>query len=45
MRVKGKEAIDGIRANEEDGEWEVELVIAGAEALESEEESEDAGEY
>src|SRR5712671_3750260 len=41
VRVKGKEAIDGIRANEEDEEWEVELVIAVAEALGSEEESQD----
>ena len=41
---KGEDAIDGIRAGEEDGEWEVELVSAVAEALGSEEESEDAGE-
>jgi len=43
-RIKGEEAIDGIRANEEDGEWEVELVSAVAEALGNEDESEDAGE-
>jgi hypothetical protein len=35
---------DGIRADEEDGEWEVELVSAVAEALAGEDESEDAGE-
>jgi hypothetical protein len=43
-RIKGEEAGDGIRADEEDGEWEVELVSAVAEALAGEEESEDAGE-
>ena len=42
-RMKG-EVIDGIREGEEDGEWEVELVSAVAEALSGEEESEDAGE-
>jgi len=36
--------VDGIRADEEDGEWEVELVSAVVEALAGEEESEDAGE-
>ncbi|KAH9969699.1 PPPDE putative peptidase domain-containing protein [Russula dissimulans] len=41
-RFKGEEAVNGIRANEEDGEWEAELVSAVAEALRSEEESEDA---
>ena len=46
-RVKGEEdaTIDGIRAGEEDGEWEVELVSAVTEALANEEESEDAGEF
>ena len=39
-----EEAADGIRAEEEDGEWEVELVSAVVEALASEEESEDVGE-
>jgi hypothetical protein len=44
-RIKGSDAVvDGIRAGEEDGEWEMELVSAVAEALGSEEESEDAGE-
>ena len=45
-RTKGgrEEAVDGIRADEEDGEWEVELVSAVVEALAGEEESEDAGE-
>ena len=33
-----------MRTDEEDGEWEVELVSAVAEALAGEEESEDAGE-
>jgi desumoylating isopeptidase 1 len=43
-RVKdGEEAIDGIREGEEDPEWEVELISAVAEALASEEESEDVG--
>ena len=36
--------MDGIWADEEDGEWEVELVSAIVEALAGEEESEDAGE-
>jgi desumoylating isopeptidase 1 len=40
----GEPAFDGIREGEEDGEWEVELVSAVAEALAGEEESEDAGE-
>jgi hypothetical protein len=35
---------DGIRADKEDGEWEVELVSAVVEALADEEECEDAGE-
>jgi hypothetical protein len=43
-RIKGEEVADGIRADEDDGEWEVELVSAVAEALAGEEESEDAGE-
>ena len=43
-RIKGEDAVDGIREGEEDGEWEVELVSAVAEALAGEEESEDAGE-
>ena len=45
-RTKGgrEEVVDGIRADEEDGEWEVELVSAVVEALAGEEESEDAGE-
>jgi hypothetical protein len=43
-RMKGEEEVDGIRESEEDGEWEVELVSAVAEALAGEEESEDAGE-
>ena len=43
-RINGEEVADGIRADEEDGEWEVELVSAVAEALAGEEESEDAGE-
>ena len=42
-RIKGEEVADGIRADEEDGEWEVELVSAVVEALAGEEESEDAG--
>jgi len=41
-RTKGDDAVGGIRAGEEGGEWEVELVSAVAEALGSEEESEDA---
>ena len=46
-RVKAEEeaTVDGIRAGEEDGEWEVELVSAVTEALANEEESEDAGEF
>ena len=36
--------MDGIRIDEEDGEWEVELVSAVVEALAGEEESEDVGE-
>ena len=43
-RIKVEEARDGIWANEEDEEWEVELVSAVAEALVGEDESEDAGE-
>ena len=45
-RTKGgrEEVVDGIRADEEDGEWEVELVSAVVEALAGEEEREDAGE-
>ena len=43
-RIKGEEAGDGIRADEEDGGREVELVSTVAEALVGEEESEDAGE-
>ncbi len=43
-KMKGEEVVDGIREGEEDGEWEVELVSAVAEALAGEEESEDAGE-
>ena len=39
-----EEAVDGIQADEEDGEWEVELVNAVVEALASEEERENAGE-
>ena len=41
-RIKGEEVGDGIRADEEGGEWGVELVSAVAEALAGEEESEDA---
>ena len=44
VRIEGEEVADGIRADEEDGEWEVELVSADAEALAGEEENEDAGE-
>jgi desumoylating isopeptidase 1 len=36
-RIKGEEVADGIRADEEDGEWEVELVSAVVEALAGEE--------
>ena len=36
--------VDKIWADEEDGEWKVELVSAVVEALAGEEESEDAGE-
>ena len=44
-RARGEDAvINGLRESEEDGEWEVELVSAVAEALGNEEESEDAGE-
>ena len=47
-RTKGgrEEAVDGIRMDEEDREWEVGLVSAVVDALagDSEEESEDAGE-
>ena len=44
-RAKGAEdAVDGLREEEEDGEWEVELVSAIIEALANEEESEDTGE-
>ena len=39
----GEDAIDGLREAEENGEWEVELVSAVAEALANEEESEDTG--
>ena len=42
--IKGEGVINGIRDGEEDGEWEVELVSAVAEAFVGEEESEDAGE-
>ena len=42
--IKGEEVADGIRADEEDGESEVELVSAVAEALAGEEESENVGE-
>ncbi|KAI0300179.1 hypothetical protein BC826DRAFT_664513 [Russula brevipes] len=41
-QIKGSDAVDGIRAGEEDEEWEMELVSAVAEARGSEEESEDA---
>ncbi|KAI0297630.1 hypothetical protein BC826DRAFT_1184547 [Russula brevipes] len=41
-RIKGSDAVGGNRAGEEDGEWEMELVSAVAEALGSEEESEGA---
>ena len=43
-RARGDDAVNGLREGEEDGEWEVELVSAVAEALANEEESEDAGE-
>jgi hypothetical protein len=43
-RIKGQEVVDGIRADGEDGEWEVELVSGVAEALAGEEESEDPSE-
>ena len=45
-RAKGgrEDAVDGICADEEDGEWEVKLVNAVVEALAGEEESDDAGE-
>ncbi|KAI9443300.1 DUF862-domain-containing protein [Lactarius indigo] len=41
-RARGDDVVNGIREGEEDGEWEVELVSAVAEALANEEESEDA---
>lgn len=41
-RARGEDAVDGLREGEEDGEWEVELVSAVAEALSNEDESEDA---
>jgi hypothetical protein len=41
-RARGEDVINGLREGEEDGEWEVELVSAVAEALANEEESEDA---
>jgi hypothetical protein len=44
-RIKGGDVVDGIRVDEEDGEWEVELVSAVTEALANEEESEDAGQF
>jgi hypothetical protein len=40
----GEDAVDGILADKEDGEWEVELVGTIAEALAGEEVSEDVGE-
>ena len=45
-RTKGgrDDAVDGLWADEEDGEWEVEFVSAVVEAIAGEEESEDAGE-
>jgi hypothetical protein len=43
-RIMGEEVADGTRADEEDGEWEVELMSAVAEGLAGEEESEDGGE-
>ncbi len=43
-RARGEDEVNGLREGEEDGEWEVELVSAVAEALANEEESEDAGE-
>lgn len=43
-RARGDDVVNGLREGEEDGEWEVELVSAVAEALANEEESEDAGE-
>jgi desumoylating isopeptidase 1 len=43
-KIKGEEVADGIRADEEDGESEVELVSAVVEALAGKKESEDAGE-
>jgi hypothetical protein len=42
-RIKG-DVVHGIHEREEDGEWEVKLVSAVAEALAGEEESEDADE-
>jgi hypothetical protein len=44
-RARGEDVVNGLREDEEDGEWEVELVSAVAEALANEEESEDAGEF
>ncbi|KAI9465406.1 DUF862-domain-containing protein [Lactarius psammicola] len=42
-RARGEDdVVNGLREGEEDGEWEVELVSAVAEALANEEESEDA---
>ncbi|KAH9179329.1 DUF862-domain-containing protein [Lactarius sanguifluus] len=41
-RARGDDVVSGLREGEEDGEWEVELVSAVAEALANEEESEDA---
>jgi len=41
-RSRGEDDVNGLREGEEDGEWEVELVSAVAEALANEEESEDA---
>ncbi|KAH9047716.1 DUF862-domain-containing protein [Lactarius hengduanensis] len=41
-RARGDDVVNGLREGEEDGEWEVELVSAVAEALANEEESEDA---
>ena len=43
-RIEREEVVDGICADEEDGEWEVVLVSAVAEALSGKEESKDAGE-
>ena len=43
-KVGREEVVYGIRADEENGEWEVEHVSAVVEALAGEEESDDAGE-